>query len=170
MKISKRSIFCAFLAAGLCWAGMASADDHFYTTTDPTWKSECGSCHCRKHDRDQNSTHFSLLFSGSAREPTVVIWHSTDSGSHSARLFRPARPSTAALSVLFTRGSSCRVDPGSSINARRPACRRPHSECRRPHSPAHAPRWLSARSACRFRACAVRSACTSRRPTCLGTR
>jgi len=45
MKISKRSIFCAFLAAGLCWAGMASADDHFYTATDPTWKSECGSCH-----------------------------------------------------------------------------------------------------------------------------
>jgi cytochrome c peroxidase len=45
MKISKRSIFCAFLAAGLCWAGMASADDHFYTATDPTWKGECGSCH-----------------------------------------------------------------------------------------------------------------------------
>ena len=45
MKISKRSIFCAFLAAGLCWASMASADDHFYTATDPTWKSECGSCH-----------------------------------------------------------------------------------------------------------------------------
>lgn len=45
MKISKRSIFCAFLAAGLCGAGMASADDHFYTATDPTWKSECGGCH-----------------------------------------------------------------------------------------------------------------------------
>ena len=37
MKISKRSVFRAILATGLCWAGMASAD--------PTWKSECGSCH-----------------------------------------------------------------------------------------------------------------------------
>jgi cytochrome c peroxidase len=45
MKISKRSIFCAFLASGLCWSGLAIADDHFYTATDPTWKSECGSCH-----------------------------------------------------------------------------------------------------------------------------
>jgi hypothetical protein len=45
MKISKRSVFRAILAAGLCWAGMAMADDYFSTATDPTWKSECGSCH-----------------------------------------------------------------------------------------------------------------------------
>ena len=45
MKISKRSVFRAFLAAGLSWAGMAIADDHFSTATDPTWKAECGSCH-----------------------------------------------------------------------------------------------------------------------------
>ncbi|MBI3575379.1 MAG: diheme cytochrome c [Gammaproteobacteria bacterium] len=45
MKISKRSGFRAFLAAGLCWAGMAMADEHFSTATDPTWKAECGSCH-----------------------------------------------------------------------------------------------------------------------------
>jgi len=45
MKISKRSIFCTVLASGLCWSGLASADDHSYTATDPTWKSECGSCH-----------------------------------------------------------------------------------------------------------------------------
>ena len=45
MKISKRSVVHAFLATGLCWAGMAMADEHFSTVTDPTWKAECGSCH-----------------------------------------------------------------------------------------------------------------------------
>lgn len=45
MNIAKRSGFFAFLAAGLSWAGVAMAGDHVYTATDPTWKTECGSCH-----------------------------------------------------------------------------------------------------------------------------
>lgn len=37
--------FLALLIAGVPWTGPVLADGHRYTATDPTWKTECGSCH-----------------------------------------------------------------------------------------------------------------------------